>query len=92
MARIVISENVTLDGVVQDPAGDEGFRHGGWVGLIRDLPQLSRLALDEALVFGSDAHEPSSVARRFAELAATAEAAGFHPGRYPHDFWRRKPY
>jgi dihydrofolate reductase len=49
MARIVISENVTLDGVVQDPAGDEGFRHGGWVGLIRDLPQLSRLALDEAL-------------------------------------------
>ena len=46
----------------------------------------------EALVFGSDAHEPSSVARRFAELAATAEAAGFHPGRYPHDFWRRKPY
>jgi histidinol-phosphatase (PHP family) len=46
----------------------------------------------EALVFGSDAHEPSSVARRFAELAATAEAAGFHPGRYPHDFWRRKQY
>ena len=45
----------------------------------------------EALAFGSDAHEPSSVARRFAELAATAEAAGFHPGRYPHDFWRRKP-
>jgi len=46
----------------------------------------------QELVFGSDAHEPSSVARRFAELAATAEAAGFHPGRYPHDFWRRKPY
>jgi histidinol-phosphatase (PHP family) len=43
----------------------------------------------EALVFGSDAHDPSAVARRFAELAAAAEAAGFHPGRYPHDFWRR---
>jgi dihydrofolate reductase len=49
MGKIVISENVTLDGVIQDPAGDEGFRHGGWVGLIRDSPQLGKLALDEAL-------------------------------------------
>jgi dihydrofolate reductase len=49
MGKIVISENVTLDGVVQDPAGDEGFRVGGWVGLIRDRPQLNKLALDEAL-------------------------------------------
>ena len=23
-----MSENVTLDGVIQDPAGDEGFKHG----------------------------------------------------------------
>ena len=30
MGRIIISENVTLDGVVQDPTGDEGFRLGGW--------------------------------------------------------------
>ena len=30
MGRIVISENVSLDGVVQDPTGEEGFRHGGW--------------------------------------------------------------
>jgi dihydrofolate reductase len=49
MGRIVISENVSLDGVVQDPAGDEGFRVGGWVGLIKDSPQLNQLALDEAL-------------------------------------------
>src|SRR4029434_420738 len=49
MGKIVISENVTLDGVVQDPAGDEGFRVGGWVGLIKDRPQLNKLALDEAL-------------------------------------------
>ena len=34
MGKIIISENVTLDGVVQDPAGVEGFRHGGWVGRI----------------------------------------------------------
>jgi hypothetical protein len=31
MGKIVISENVTLDGVIEDPAGDEGFRLGGWV-------------------------------------------------------------
>ena len=49
MGKIVVSENVTLDGVVQDPAGDEGFRVGGWVGLIKNSPQLSKLALDEAL-------------------------------------------
>jgi dihydrofolate reductase len=49
MATIVVSENVSLDGVIQDPAGDEGFRLGGWVGLIKDSPQLNKLALDEAL-------------------------------------------
>ena len=49
MGKIVVSENVTLDGVIQDPAGDEGFRVGGWVGLIKDRPELSKLALDEAL-------------------------------------------
>jgi dihydrofolate reductase len=49
MGKIVVSENVTLDGVIQDPAGDEGFRVGGWVGLIKDSPQVNQLALDEAL-------------------------------------------
>jgi dihydrofolate reductase len=49
MGKIVASDNVSLDGVIQDPAGDEGFRVGGWVGLIKDSPELGRLALDEAL-------------------------------------------
>jgi dihydrofolate reductase len=49
MGTIVISDNVSLDGVIQDPAGDEGFRHGGWVGLIKDRPELNKLALDETL-------------------------------------------
>jgi dihydrofolate reductase len=53
MGKIVVSDNVTLDGVIQDPAGDEGFRVGGWVGLIKDRPELGKLALDEAL--GSEA-------------------------------------
>jgi histidinol-phosphatase (PHP family) len=49
-----------------------------------------REAGGQTLTFGSDAHEPSGVAGRFAEAAAMAEAAGFSPGRYPHDFWRRR--
>src|SRR6059036_2576603 len=49
MGRIVVSENVSLDGVIQDPAGDEGFRLGGWVGPIKDRPQLNEFALNEAL-------------------------------------------
>jgi dihydrofolate reductase len=49
MGKIVVSDNVSLDGVIQDPAGDEGFSRGGWVGLIKDRPELGRLALDEAL-------------------------------------------
>ena len=53
MGKIIVSDNISLDGVIQDPAGDEGFDRGGWVGLIKDRPELARLALDEAL--GSDA-------------------------------------
>ncbi len=49
MGKIVISENVSLDGVVQDPAGDEGFRQGGWVGRITDRPEVGKVTLDEAL-------------------------------------------
>ena len=30
MGRIVVSTNVTLDGISQDPTGEEGFEHGGW--------------------------------------------------------------
>jgi dihydrofolate reductase len=30
MGKIIISTNVSLDGVVQDPDGEEGFGRGGW--------------------------------------------------------------
>jgi dihydrofolate reductase len=49
LGRIVVSDNISLDGVIQDPAGDEGFERGGWVGLIKDRPGVNKLALDEAL-------------------------------------------
>ena len=51
MGKIVVSENVTLDGVVEDPAGAEGFRRGGWVGRVgeRGREEAARVLLDEAL-------------------------------------------
>ena len=51
MGKIVVSENVTLDGVVQDPTGEEGFRHGGWFAQIgdKDREAWAKVGLDEAL-------------------------------------------
>jgi dihydrofolate reductase len=51
MARIVVSNNVTLDGVVQDPTGEEGFRQGGWFAQVgaNDREGFAEAALDEAL-------------------------------------------
>jgi dihydrofolate reductase len=51
MGKIVISENVSLDGVVQDPTGEEGFTHGGWFAEVgdRDREERAKVMLDEAL-------------------------------------------
>jgi dihydrofolate reductase len=51
MGKIVISTNVSLDGVVQDPDGGEGFRLGGWFGQFggKDLEEWAKVELDEAL-------------------------------------------
>src|ERR671935_555862 len=49
MGKIVMSENVSLDGVIEDPAGDEGFTRGGWVGLLASREEVAKLALDEAV-------------------------------------------
>jgi dihydrofolate reductase len=51
MGTIVISENLSLDGVVQDPTGEEGFRHGGWFNEIGngDREAWAKVGLDEAL-------------------------------------------
>jgi dihydrofolate reductase len=51
MGKIVIATNSTLDGVVQDPDGEEGFQRGGWwkqfVG--QDLDAWFKLQTDEGL-------------------------------------------
>jgi dihydrofolate reductase len=53
MGKLVMSgpQNVSLDGVVQDPDGEEGFRLGGWFVQSggADLEEWNKLALDDAL-------------------------------------------
>jgi dihydrofolate reductase len=51
MGKIVISTNVSFDGIVQDPDGAEGFRLGGWFGQFggRDLEEWAKVEFEEAL-------------------------------------------
>jgi dihydrofolate reductase len=51
MGKIIISENVSLDGVVQDPTGEEGFGRGGWFRQLgdKDRAAWAELELQEAL-------------------------------------------
>ena len=51
MGKIVISTNVSLDGVVQDPDGEEGFSRGGWFGQDggKDLEEWGKVEYAEAL-------------------------------------------
>jgi dihydrofolate reductase len=53
MARIVVTEFVSLDGVIEDPGGSESFEHGGWSFEFERGEEGDRFKLDETL--GSDA-------------------------------------
>jgi dihydrofolate reductase len=51
MGKIVVTTNVSLDGIVQDPDGEEGFSQGGWFGQFggKDLEGWAKVETDEAL-------------------------------------------
>jgi dihydrofolate reductase len=49
MGRIVVTEFVSLDGVVEDPGGSEDFRHGGWSFEFNRGEDGDKFKLDEAL-------------------------------------------
>jgi len=55
MGKIVVSQNVTLDGVVQDPTGEEGLASGGWFNDVSDSDRGAWAAIeyDEALRAGA---------------------------------------
>ena len=57
MGRIVVTEFVSLDGVVEDPGGSEDFEHGGWSfkfsrGEEGDKFKLDETIASEALLLG----------------------------------------
>src|SRR3954470_5556418 len=53
MARIVATEFISLDGVIEDPGGSEDYRHGGWSFEISRGDEGDKVKLDEAM--GADA-------------------------------------
>jgi dihydrofolate reductase len=51
--RLVVTEFVSLDGVIEDPGGSENFKHGGWSFEYKRGEDGDKFKLDEAM--GSDA-------------------------------------
>jgi dihydrofolate reductase len=49
MGRIVVTEFVSLDGVMEDPGGAEDFKHGGWSFEFNRGDDGDKFKLDEAL-------------------------------------------
>src|SRR6478736_6264283 len=49
MRKVIVSEYVTLDGVVEDPGGAEGYKYGGWSFEFNRGEEGDKFKLDEAL-------------------------------------------
>jgi dihydrofolate reductase len=49
MRRIVVTEFMTLDGVMEDPGGAEGFERGGWAFQFDRGPEGDKFKLDEVM-------------------------------------------
>jgi dihydrofolate reductase len=52
MRKIAITEFISVDGVIEDPGGAEGYKHGGWSFKHND-PEGMRFKLDETLAYGA---------------------------------------
>jgi dihydrofolate reductase len=62
MGRIVVTEFVSLDGVIEDPGGAEDYRHGGWSFEIErgeegDAFKLEETSSSDALLLGRITYE-----------------------------------
>src|ERR1700754_2654875 len=49
MGRIVVTEFISLDGVIEDPGGSEDFKYGGWSFEISRGDEGDKFKLDESL-------------------------------------------
>ena len=62
MGRIVVTEFISLDGVIEDPGGSEDFKHSGWSFEIERGEEGGQFKLDEtmnssALLLGRTTYE-----------------------------------
>jgi dihydrofolate reductase len=62
MGRIVVTEFISLDGVIEDPGGSEDYKHGGWSFEIErgeegDKFKLDETVASEALLLGRKTYE-----------------------------------
>ena len=53
MGRIVVTEFISIDGVMEDPGGSEDFERGGWVFEIDQGPEGGQFKVEETM--GSEA-------------------------------------
>ncbi|MGZ3963289.1 MAG: dihydrofolate reductase family protein [Flavisolibacter sp.] len=62
MRKVIVSEFMTLDGVIEDPGGADKFKHGGWAFQFERGPKGDKFKLDEvieasALLLGRKTYE-----------------------------------
>jgi dihydrofolate reductase len=62
MSKVVVSQFVTVDGVIEDPGGAEGWEHGGWAfkfdrGDDGDKFKLDEVMAADALLLGRTTYE-----------------------------------
>ena len=75
MRKLIVSEFVSLDGVMEAPGGEEGFKHTGWVFDFHDSDllayKLEEVLAADALLLGRVTYEG------FAEAWPSSDMAGF---------------
>jgi hypothetical protein len=55
MGQIVVNENISLDGVVEEPTGEERFRYGGWFDQFLDKDREARAEVEFFEALGGEA-------------------------------------
>src|SRR5437879_13423157 len=78
MRKVIVSEFVTLDGVMEDPGGAEGFKHGGWTFQFGSTEQqqfkVEELFQADALLLGRRTYQ--GVAAAWPTMPGTAAYGG----------------
>ena len=71
VGRIVVTEFISLDGVIEDPGGAEDFKHSGWSFEIDRGDEGNQFKLDETMSFRRSPAGPGDVRGLRRRLAVT---------------------